>query len=348
MRCHHTPRATGKAYTSRMRLGAFTVILIAGFGVWLAPVQAARPQTTAGLRLLVPSIPPSIVDPEAGTTQPVAGGNWTGVANLSLAPVPGGAIATAYRRGGESAVMVRPDGSAHVIASGSSVYGAWNADAAWTLRHASAGGCVLRLVPGGVRESRVRCGWLVADGAAGAVIGSSSGQVLVDHQTGRVLARVSGEGSIAPLRGDLVLENAGSAVLDGSNRLSLLHLHGGRRRALRWPSALPDLDGVVAAPRGALVAVGFAAPGGNPQGADLFLLDTRTGRFRHVPGFPVSEDLKWSSVAWSPDGRLVMTVRLDGVMRLGVYQPGDASTAFSSVTFPAYAGSDAFVPLRAR
>ncbi len=348
MRMSDSPDATGRAHVSRMRRAAATLVLVTGLAIPLAPVGAAAPQTTNGLRLLVPSIPPSIVDPETGAAQPVAGGLLVRCGE-SLARPRAGRRDRHHRPRGERVGGADPPGricerDRERIERLRGLERERGLDA----RHTPAGGCTLRLVPGVGRASRVPCGWLVADGGAGAVVGSSRGQVLVDHRTGRELARVTGEGSLAPLHGDLVLENAGSATSAGRNRLSLVHVRGGRRRALRWPSALPYLDGVVAAPHGPLVAVGFAAPGNNPQGADLFLLDTRTGRFRHVPGFPLREDLKWSSVGWSADGRLVMTVRLDGAMRLGVYRPGARATTFSPVTVPPFAGSDAFVLLGPR
>jgi tricorn protease-like protein len=152
---------------------------------------------------------------------------------------------------------------------------------------------------------------------------------------------------LAPLRGDLVFEMVTSPS-DGIQRMALVDLATGRRRALRWPSALADIDGVVAQPSGRLVAVGVASFARSPQAEDIFLLDTRNGRFTHVPGYPIFEGLKRSSVAWTSDDRLVLTIVRADTTTLGVYRPGDRQVSIRRIKLPPYAGSDTFVPITTR
>jgi hypothetical protein len=45
---------------------------------------------------------------------------------------------------------------------------------------------------------------------------------------------------------------------------------------------------------------------------DVWLLDTRGGGVTHLPGMPAFVDLKFTSMEWTSDGRLVVLGRSDG------------------------------------
>jgi hypothetical protein len=313
-----------------------------------ATSAVARPGTPTAfhLRLIVSSLPPSILDVDSKRLRRVAA-RAAGPA-LWLSPVPGGALASVGTPLSAHGILIRADGSARSLVVARSVVGAWNMPAAWALSRQPDGRCVARLVPGTRAAIPAPCGSLEADGPAGLVVLTRGGEALLDHRTGRLRARVRGDGSmLAPLHAGLVFEMVAS-VSDGQNRIRLVDLATGHGRALRWPSELGEIDGVVAEPGGPLVAVGFASPGSSPQGEDIFLLDSRTGRFTHVPGYPILEDLKRSSVAWTSDGRLVMTIGLGSATTLAVYRPGDRRVSRERIHMPAYAGSDTFVPITSR
>jgi hypothetical protein len=125
-----------------------------------------------------------------------------------------------------------------------------------------------------------------------------------------------------------------------------------QRRVLPWRSILGGLDGALVQPHGPYVAIGFADPaypGPAAQGEDVFLLDRRSGSLTHVPGFPASIRLKFSSMAWAADGRLVLLVRDADGARIGLYRPGDHSVALRRVELPPVSGgSDQFVPIVVR
>jgi hypothetical protein len=124
-----------------------------------------------------------------------------------------------------------------------------------------------------------------------------------------------------------------------------------QRRVLPWRSILGLLDGALVQPHGPYVAIGFADPAhpGPQQAEDVFLLDRRSGSLTHVPGFPAQIRLKFSSMAWAADGRLVLLVRDVGGARIGVYRPGDRSVALRRIELPAASGgSDQFVPIVSR
>jgi len=117
---------------------------------------------------------------------------------------------------------------------------------------------------------------------------------------------------------------------------------------LRWPSILGGIGGVLAQPGGPFLALTFADPAypGPQQAEDLFLLDSRTGALTHVPGFPAQIDLKFSSMSWTDDGRLVMLLQAAGTTSVGVYRPGDRAVSPRRVRLPVRnSGSAAFVPI---
>jgi hypothetical protein len=132
------------------------------------------------------------------------------------------------------------------------------------------------------------------------------------------------------------------------NKLTFVDRATWKRRVLPWRSILGYLDGALVQPHGPYVAIGFADPAypGPPQAEDVFLLDRRSGSLTHVPGFPASIRLKFSSMAWAADGRLVLLVRDEDGARIGTYRPGDRSVALRRVALPApTGGSDQFVPI---
>jgi hypothetical protein len=311
----------------------------------LPPLRGVPVASPTRLRLVVASDPPAIVDVDRQSITPVPGIAASGPGGVTVAPTENGALAELSSKGRTRAVAIGIDGTTRAVATGIGVAPAESSSAIWVLDRVSDNHCVLRRVPMQGRRVPVPCGYLERDGDSGVVIDTRAGELLADHATGRTRMRVTGEGSvIAPLHGDLVLENRDSSLAD-TGSLSLVRVGSGARRALRWPSSLGWLDGVVAEPGRPLVAVGFANPSTDPQSEDLFLLDTRTGHFTHVPGFPIAEDLKFSSMAWTRDGRLVLTAHLDDRTELGIYRPGDRAVSIEPLTMPPYTGSDAFVPL---
>ena len=240
--------------------------------------------------------------------------------------------------------LIKADGSARLLGAGLSMIASRRAGAAWVLSGDRVHGCAVRLVPSRGVALRVPCGRLAGETNRGLLLGTAGGVLLLDRSTGRVLPRPVGAVAAGiPLGGDLVLGHGADGVL------SLVDIATGKRRTLRWPSMLGGLDQVLPQPNGPLVAVGFADPAypGPQQAEDLFVLDTRTGRFAHVPGFPAQMDLKFSSVAWTSDDRLVMLFRAAGTRTVGVYRPGDRAVSLRRVRLPAPdGGSDSFVPIR--
>jgi hypothetical protein len=128
-------------------------------------------------------------------------------------------------------------------------------------------------------------------------------------------------------------------------RLTLLDLSSGTSRAVRWPAAPTGfaIGGVLPEPGGPLAAVEFVDAVTHPAGAaDVWLLDTRTGRFTHLPGFPALENIKASSVSWTSDGRLVVVSEAGAHVVVGVWRPGAPTMPVHPL--PALAGYSNVMP----
>ncbi len=129
------------------------------------------------------------------------------------------------------------------------------------------------------------------------------------------------------LHGDLALESLGRHLVGVSGgqprKLSIVNLISGDRRQLVWPSYFGDIISVVPEPHGPLVAVNFGSPAypGPAQAEDVWMLDTATGIFTHLPGYPARVDIKFSDIAWTTDERLVIIAQGGGRTVLGLWKP---------------------------
>jgi hypothetical protein len=201
----------------------------------------------------------------------------------------------------------------------------------------------------------VPCGYLDLETGGRLAISTSRGLAIVNPRTGRVLERLSSAaqttGQIDPLPGNLALES--STAFPSTMQLALVNLATGARTPLRWPSAIPRYGyRAVAEPGGPLVAVTFIDPYYQPSGApliDTWVLDTRTDRFAHVPGFPAAEDFKQSGVAWAAGGRLVIAAEIAphagrAAAVVGIWRPGQTTLPLRTVPASA-SGYYSFVPV---
>lgn len=217
----------------------------------------------------------------------------------------------------------------------------------WVQTWPHTGPCTLRLVPGSNPAVRVPCGAAGPDTATGLWIWNGGVAMRVDPVSGRVLQRLEHRGRLTPLAGGMALESSDNGSPSG---LALVNLATGARRPLRWPSSLHFGYQVFPAPNGPLVALEFGDPWypqaheSVNQAADVWVLDTASGAFTHVPGFPALELIKQSSIGWSPDGRLVVAARGGGRTVVGVWSPGQATLPIRTV--PALYGYSQFVALR--
>jgi hypothetical protein len=187
--------------------------------------------------------------------------------------------------------------------------------------------------------------FLREDTAAGLLMSTASAQILVDKTTGKV--RASNATGVGVVGRNVILERYRNDELN-ARQLRLVDLSSGAKKPVGWPSILGWHDYVLPQPHGTLVAVGFADPAypGPAQALDVWILDTATGKFSHLPGFPAQVDLKFSSMAWTADDRLVLVLQGGSRTVLAVWKPGSKQLPLREVHLPEHTGNSAtFVPL---
>jgi hypothetical protein len=206
----------------------------------------------------------------------------------------------------------------------------------WVLRWPHRGACTLRLVPSNHPAATVPCGNL------GAVLPSSvelwthsdTRGILIDPLSGSVLHRLNGATLYDLVGHGLAVEGPAQ----GAGSLGLVNLATGRRVRLGWPSTLHFGYQVIPEPSGPLVAIEFADPAYPPppretsaQAADIWLLDTRTAKLAHLPGFPILEWLKLSSVTWTANRQLAIIAAGGGRTVLGLWQGGQRAVDIRAI-----------------
>lgn len=355
-------------------IAAVLVLIVDGNSGQPARARSSQPRWLAGaplhkpthLRLIVSGNTPqvSIVNVDSGRVSTVRGlglphrYSLRGPMIWSLTPAPGGALAIIWRQScghcltltsfqiaadglarRTSSVTVKPHQQA-TPATGSRT-------GIWVLTRLRSGRCTLKLVPSSRAAVASPCGTLNADTAAGLVLQRGGEVTLVDPWTGHVRDRVAigSGGQFDAVGHDMAL--IGSSLGDGaaSYTLTLANLSTGARTRLRWPSSLHFGYSVIPDPHAPLVAINFGDPAdpGPRQASDLWLLDTRTGKFTHVPGYPIFEDLKFSGVAWTVGGRLLIAAQGHGHTALAVYRPRTPQLQVGQV--PRLSGYLGMVPL---
>lgn len=281
----------------------------------------------------------------------------------SLTPAPDGVLAGVQHARSQTEFLIARDGAVRHLATvptrgRDSTLAARDTDATWVLTWPRRGRCTLRLVPGTQPAVPVACGSLLADTTAGVWIAGTLQSVIVDPLTGRTRAQVRVTPSASPtgqeveelaaLHGDLALEGPLSDPVGAGagqpGKLRLINLISGHRRQLVWPSYFHSIIRVVPQPRGPLVAVDFGSPAypGPAQAEDVWVLNTETGAFTHLAGYPARVDIKFSDIAWTTDERLVIIAQGGGRTVLGLWKPGQ--TRLRLRTVPSRDGYH-FVPL---
>ena len=134
----------------------------------------------------------------------------------------------------------------------------------------------------------------------------------------------------------------------GSRRpLTLWDLRVGGTSALPWPSQIGGRDEAAVHSRSGSIALAFSDPayqGGGEQVTDLWQLEPSSRRFQQLPDMPAIVSLKFTSMQWSSDGRLVMLAETQHQDVVAVWRPGQERIAVKRVRLPLRnSGSDSFV-----
>jgi hypothetical protein len=192
----------------------------------------------------------------------------------------------------------------------------------------------------------VPCSAALINPGAGALL--VEGRSVVDPASGRVLLRTSSLWAIA--------RHLALTVGKPLHPLTLTDLRTGARRALRWPSQIggpqAGADEAAVDPSAKLIALSFSDPAyelTGVQATDVWLLDPTALRWQHLPDMPADVALKFTSMSWTSDGRLVMLAQTPtgGPAShdvIAIWRPGEKSLAVRSVHIPARdSGSDSFI-----
>ena len=327
---------------------------LAGAAARPGQLDGVRLTGATGLVLLVSADPPYLLDVDTGRVTPVKGLSVHGPGPvLSVLAAGRDAVVWIDRRPPASDVpdddiyVVRHgDAIATRIAAGSDVQPSAGGRSVWVKSFIDAHHCAVREIDLAGRHLRgprpVPCSAALIDPGAGALL--VEGRSVIDLASGRVLLRTS---SLQAIAGTLAL-TAGEPM----HPLSLTDLRAGTRRAVRWPSQIGGPDEAAVDPGAGLIALSFSDPsyrGTGIQVTDVWLLDPGTGRWQHLPGAPADVALKFTSMSWTSDGRLVMLAQtpISGPAShdvIAVWRPGQTSLAIRSVHIPARdSGSDSFI-----
>lgn len=296
------------------------------------PVPGVALRNT-NLNLVVAGSPPLAVDVDRRRVAVInlpgtsTGGDLSSVIQLGPVAALIGGVECASCGHNLPVFLVRP-GDLNVTPIGR----AWQAAPAggdkggWFLRSESLGRCTIRRIGLDGQAHRARPSRCASDLGGqmppGLIVNRS---LLEDPASGRVLLRASG-----------MLAASGAYVLrsPAKGRLVLQGLRARAQDRLRWPSAYVFAQGAVVRPNFGQIAVWFIS-GPVDQHIDVWLLDVAARRFKHVPGFPVSAELKRTSLTWTTDGRLVILTRIRGRDALVVWRPEAQRSASAFLTLPA-------------
>jgi hypothetical protein len=317
------------------------------------PLRGVPLTVATGLRLLVADDPPFVLDVDTGRIKRVSGLDVRDHPVLSVIAAGKSAVVWLDRRTQRSKVpaaeiyVVRPGGTkATRIATAWDVAPSPDGGALWLKSYRDARHCTLREIDlsGHVlrRARSLPCSTRLVDGGSGALL--VQGTAVLDPTTTRPLLRTRGLWALAA-RFALSSDTAGS--------LALTDLQSGERRQLVWPSDIgrdggqAGRDQAAVQPDRTAIAVSFSDPAyeySGTQVTDLWLLDSAAGSFSHLPDMPADVDLKFTSMSWTRDGRLVILAQTDRSSVVAVWRAGDARIATRIVRLPSRkSGSDSFV-----
>ena len=318
--------------------GAVTKASIAGL-----PLRGVPLERDTGLRLLIADAPaPFVFDVDRGTVQPITGLPTTGERGVSVLAVGDDALILSTRfcnrcRGTSAYLLHHRSTAAASLGKALQVIPARDGEGLWMLRKGPAENCLLGEVKlGGQRLvaqflTSCRTG-LVAELPAGLLttftgpLGRNAHDDLL--RPGGEVSRF-GDESAQPVAGNLLLSGT-----DRQTPLLLRDVSTGATRRLRWPSRPGySLGQVTGQSHGRFATIAFASYSPVDR-YDLWLLDTLTGGWRHLPDMPAHAVPKTTYVQWTADGRVVILA----ANALGVWRPGEPHLAVRRVPTPKQPG----------
>jgi hypothetical protein len=339
-----------------MRLVALVVAVLVSAGLGSALVAATAsgngdPMPLTGtpfksashLHLLVANNPPFVLDVDTGRVTPIRAPVVMRRGVLSVTAVAGDAGVIVARYPKAEIYVVRARGARPIfLGAGRDAVPSSDGTSVW-IKSVSGSACALRQV--GLDGRQIGQAQAIA---CTETIESGGSLGLIYNRT-RVIDPLTGQTVLTTPYGVLAVAGKSLVLAGPEKAFTLLDSATGTQQKLAWPSILYGLDTPSADYQGRFVALGFADPAwqmGAHQAMDVWLLDTRTGRLTHLPGMPAFVDLKFTSMEWTRDGRLVVLGESDGKGFVAVWRPGAAKLQVKRLRLPQRtSGSDSFAPL---
>ncbi|NUR78777.1 MAG: hypothetical protein HOQ28_21125 [Thermoleophilia bacterium] len=311
------------------------------------PLRGVAPRGETGLHLLVAAKPPLVVDVDSGRVTSLQGVRSPRRGPLRIVGVGGRSAVVVAQARWRRADLYGVRGSTPRIAAlgtGSDVAPAAGGSSVW-VKSVRSNRCALRQVTLdgrliGARRVFPCAATIQTAGSVGLVVNRTR---VIDPRTGRTRLRT---------RWGVLAAAGQKLVLAGPDDTFVVHdAATNTQRRLAWPHTVGRLDEPAVDPRGRFVAVAFANPawrGGAEQALDVWLIDTTTMRLTEVPSMPIFVSLKFTSMTWTSDGRLILLAQADGRDAVAIWTPGEAQLVVKTLRLPARgnSGSDSFAVLR--
>ena len=316
------------------------------------PLRGVPLGNGSGLRLVVADNPPFVLDVDSGRVKPIPG-----------IPALNRGIHSVVGIGGRAAVVVAPstwpDANLYGVRGpgarvsqlgiGRIVRPAADGRGVWVFRSHGRSRCKLRQVGldgRAIHPARAFPCTTVSDPPGGSL-------GLVVHRT-RVLDPLSGRSVFKAPWGVVAIAGTSAVLAGPEDGLTLVDAKTGARRTLRPATGIGGeggLDAPAVDPAGRFIALAFANPswgGSSAQVQDVWVVDANTGTMTQLPGMPAFVRLKFTSMAWTHEGRLVLLgEQLGGRDFVAVWRPGWRRLAVKRMSLPEReGGSDSFAPIR--
>lgn len=316
-----------------------------------APLNGVPLAEGTGLALLVASNPPFVIDVDTGRITHVRGLDVRDEPVLTVLNVGKYTVVWLQRRVTgrsipQAEIYVVRDGTTRAtrIATASEVAPSPDGAGVWLKSYVSRGRCSLREVD---LDGRLRTRpWSVA--CSSRLVNAGGRALLVQ---GTRIVEPASRWTLA--RAPLALTFSREVLVTATGRQGSVVLNDvrtGRTTRLAYPSRIRGqggFDQALVDPTGRFVAVSFADPAyelSATQVTDVWLLDTERGTLRQLPDMPAAVSLKRTSMAWAPDGGLVILAEVAERTLVAVWRPGEERLSVRSIRLPVRAsGSDAFV-----
>jgi hypothetical protein len=284
----------------------------------LGPMRGTPPTHPTGIRLVVPSVTPSVLTADTGVSAPIPGAptgklnvrqNW--VIRVGNTAVIGSAPkCNAYGCLDPADVLVYDkSGPLRSLGKARSFAASADAQGLWMIRDDGNKQCHLELQPlSGAKpgpSSPAACSTvLIGENRAGLALrittNGPSQTVVIDPATGRTIQQYS---SLIAMTPDQLL------VSEAENTLTLVDPRSEAKHPVSWPAQGSQPGNAVLSRDGRYLAVPFVDPsvdGTSHQSYDLWLLDLIDLSWVHPPSMPIEVDVANEALDWTAAGDVVI------------------------------------------